>query len=420
MQVLSVCGGVPLRGTAVIHGAKNSVLPVLAACVLCRSPCVLHNCPNIDDVESALQILRHLGCTAARSGSTVCVDASGMDACQIPPELAGKMRSSIIFLGAILSRLGCAELALPGGCPLGERPIDLHIAALRQMGAECVCSPDCVCCRAARLHGAVIALPFPSVGATENALLAALGCGETIEIQNAAREPEITDLVRFLQSAGAEISGGGTSKLTVCGGTPLHGTTYTILPDRVETASFLCAAAGCGGDVTLVRTDCTALSAVCSVLEGCGCEISSGRDSLRIRAPRRLRASRETIVTAPYPGFPTDVQAPMMAALLRAEGESRICETIFENRFHHVPQLRKLGADIALCGQTACIRGAERLRGAALHAEDLRGAMALVIGALQSEEESTITGIKHLRRGYDNLEENLRALGADVKCVEIC
>lgn len=419
MEVLSVCGGRPLGGTAVIHGAKNSVLPVLAACVLCRSPCVLHNCPNIDDVQSALQILRYLGCTAERSGSTVCVDASHVDTCRIPQELAGKMRSSIIFLGAILSRLGCAELALPGGCPLGARPIDLHIAALRQMGAVCDCSQKCVCCSAGKLHEASIALPFPSVGATENALLAALGCEGTVRIQNAAREPEVTDLVRFLLSAGAKISGAGTAELTVCGGAPLHGTTYTILPDRIETASFLCAAAGCGGDVTLLRTQRAPSEAVCRLLERCGCEITEGRDTLRIRADRRLRASHDTIVTAPYPGFPTDAQAPMMAALLRAEGESRICETIFENRFHHVPQLRKLGADIALCGQTACIRGTQRLHGAAMHAEDLRGAMALVVGALQAEEESTITGIKHLRRGYDNLEENLRALGADVKCVEI-
>ena len=420
MEVLSVCGGRPLGGTAVIHGAKNSVLPVLAACVLCRSPCVLHNCPNIDDVQSALQILRYLGCTAERSGSTVCVNASHVDTCRVPQELAGKMRSSIIFLGAILSRLGCAELALPGGCPLGARPIDLHIAALRQMGAVCDCSPECVCCNAGTLHDAVIALPFPSVGATENALLAALGFEGTVRIQNAAREPEITDLVRFLLSAGARISGAGTAELTVCGGAPLHGTTYTILPDRIETASLLGAAAGCGGDETLLRTQRAPSEAVCRSLERCGCEITEGHDTLRIRADRRLRASHDTIVTAPYPGFPTDAQAPMMAALLRAEGESRICETIFENRFHHVPQLRKLGADIALCGQTACIRGAQRLHGAAMHAEDLRGAMALVVGALQAEEESTITGIKHLRRGYDNLEENLRALGADVKCVEIC
>lgn len=420
MQVLSVCGGAPLRGTAVIHGAKNSVLPILAACVLCRSPCVLHNCPNIDDVQSALQILRHLGCKAERSGSTVCVDAAHMDTHQIPPHLAGRMRSSIIFLGAILARLGNAELALPGGCPLGERPIDLHIAALRQMGASCACAPGCVCCCAQRLHAAKITLPFPSVGATENAILAALGCEGTVEIGNAAREPEITDLVRFLLSAGAKIEGAGTANLCVCGGTPLHGTTYTIMPDRVETASFLCAAAGCGGDVTLARASRTELSAVCEVLQQCGCTITSGHDALRIRAPERLLACKKTIVTAPYPGFPTDVQAPMMAALLRAEGESRICETIFESRFHHVPQLRKLGADIALCGQTACVRGAAHLRGAQMQAEDLRGAMALVIGALQAEAESTISGIKHLRRGYDNMEENLRALGADVKCVEIC
>lgn len=419
MEVLSVCGGKRLEGECVMHGAKNSVLPILAACVLCEGPCVLHHCPKIDDVESAMQILRHLGCRAERSGSAVCVDASSLHTCRIPPLLAGTMRSSIIFLGAMLARLGCAELALPGGCPLGERPIDLHIAALRQLGACCISTDECVVCRAQRLRGAKIALPFPSVGATENTILAALGCEGLTLICGAAREPEITDLVRFLRSAGAEIYGEGTAQLVVRGGTKLHGTTYTIMPDRIETASFLCAAAGCGGDVMLRRATRRELGALCEVLQGCGCELRQERDALRIRAPERLKACREVVTTAPYPGFPTDAQAVLMAALLRARGESQICETIFENRFHHVKELQKLGADIEICAQTAKIRGVRRLSGANMQAEDLRGAMALVIGALQAEGESAICGIKHLRRGYDMLEENLRALGADVKCVEI-
>lgn len=419
MEVLSVCGGKRLAGECVMHGAKNSVLPILAACVLCKGPCVLHHCPNIDDVESAMQILRYLGCRAERNGASVLVDASMIHTCRIPPMLAGTMRSSIIFLGAMLARLSCAELALPGGCPLGERPIDLHIAALRRLGADCECTDECVCCHAGCLRGERILLPFPSVGATENTILAALGCEGTAEILGAAREPEITDLVRFLRSAGAEIYGEGTSRLQITGGKKLHGTTYTIMPDRIETASFLCAAAGCGGDVLLRRASRCELSPVCEVLEHCGCKLEQERDALRIRAPERLIAFRDTVVTAPYPGFPTDAQAVLMAALVRAEGESRIRETIFENRFHHVKELQKLGADIAVCGQTATVRGVKQLTGTNMRAEDLRGAMALVIGALQAQGESTIYGIKHLRRGYDSLEENLRALGAGVKCVEI-
>lgn len=419
MQALSVSGGVPLRGEVVIHGAKNSALPILAASLLCRSPCVLHNCPNIEDVETTLQLLRCLGCTSSRSGSTVFVDTSKAENVRLSAELTGKMRSSIIFLGAVFARFGEAELAMPGGCPLGARPIDLHLYALRQLGAACSCSDQAVVCREQALHGADIVLPFPSVGATENALLAALRCAQPSVIRNAALEPEITDLARFLQSAGAEISGVGTSVLTVRGGVPLHGTTYTILPDRMQAASFLCAAAGCGGEVTLLRTDGAALSAVCRVLRSLGCTLTPGRDTLHISAPLRLRANELRVATAPYPGFATDAQSPLTAAVLRAEGTSEICETIFENRFHHVAQLKKLGAQIVQRENTLLVRGVPQLQGAALQAEDLRGAMALVIGALQASGRSTITGIEHLRRGYERLEPSLRALGADIKCVEI-
>lgn len=251
MQILSVTGGAPLYGTVPIHGAKNSVLPILAAAVLCRSPCVLHNCPQIEDVDTALEILKCLGCRSERRGGSLFVDASGMDGCEIPVELAGKMRSSIVFLGPVLARRGKARLALPGGCPLGARPIDLHLMALRAMGAEVEMEGGHVCAKAQMLAPAKIALPFPSVGATENAMLAATGCTGCTEIWNAAREPEIVDLAGFLRSAGAEISGAGGGHITVCGGAPLHGTTYTVLPDRIETATYLCAAAACGGVVTL-------------------------------------------------------------------------------------------------------------------------------------------------------------------------
>ena len=418
MQILSVTGGAPLYGAVPIHGAKNSVLPILAAAVLCRSPCVLHNCPQIEDVDTALEILKCLGCRSERRGGSLFVDASGMDGCEIPVELAGKMRSSIVFLGPVLARRGKARLALPGGCPLGARPIDLHLMALRAMGAEVEMEGGHVCAKAQTLAPAKIALPFPSVGATENAMLAATGCTGCTEIWNAAREPEIVDLAGFLRSAGAEISGAGGGHITVCGGTPLHGTTYTVLPDRIETATYLCAAAACGGDVTLRQASAETCRPLIALLRESGCTIEERHDVLRISCAGRLKAP-ERVTTGPYPGFPTDAQAPLMAALLRAEGRTEFVETIFENRLRHAEQLRKMGADIRVDGRKAVVTGVERLNGAELLAEDLRGGAALVIAALSAEGKSSVSGVKHIKRGYDRLEENLKSLGADIKTVEI-
>ena len=255
MQSLMITGGAPLIGSVAIHGAKNSVLPILAAAVLCQSPCVLHNCPQIEDACTALSILRRLGCRVERQGSTIFVDPRGLYACEVPPELARKMRSSVIFLGALTARTGQAAVALPGGCPLGARPIDLHRMALEALGAETALDAGKITCRMKKSRPARITFPFPSVGATENAMLAAMGCRGTVVLENAAREPEIADLACFLRSAGAEIRGIGSGTLTIEGGRPLHGTDYTILPDRIETATYLCAAAACGGDVTLRQTD---------------------------------------------------------------------------------------------------------------------------------------------------------------------
>ena len=390
MQILSVTGGAPLYGTVPIHGAKNSVLPILAAAVLCRSPCVLHNCPQIEDVDTALEILKCLGCRSERRGGSLFVDASGMDGCEIPVELAGKMRSSIVFLGPVLARRGKARLALPGGCPLGARPIDLHLMALRAMGAEVEMEGGHVCAKAQTLAPAKIALPFPSVGATENAMLAATGCTGCTEIWNAAREPEIVDLAGFLRSAGAEISGAGGGHITVCS----------------------------GGDVTLRQASAETCRPLIALLRESGCTIEERHDVLRISCAGRLKAP-ERVTTGPYPGFPTDAQAPLMAALLRAEGRTEFVETIFENRLRHAEQLRKMGADICVDGRKAVVTGVERLNGAELLAEDLRGGAALVIAALSAEGKSSVSGVKHIKRGYDRLEENLKSLGADIKTVEI-
>ena len=409
MQSLMITGGAPLIGSVAIHGAKNSVLPILAAAVLCQSPCVLHNCPQIEDVSTALSILRRLGCCVEQQGSTIFVDPRALYACEVPPELARKMRSSVIFLGALTARTGQAAVA---------RPIDLHRMALEALGAETALDAGKITCRMENPRPARITFPFPSVGATENAMLAAMGCRGTVVLENAAREPEITDLAGFLRSAGAEIRGIGSGTLTIEGGKPLHGTTYTILPDRIETATYLCAAAACGGDVTLRQTDGQTLLPVLDALRASGCTISERPGILRIRAEGR-RTSPGRIVTRPYPGFPTDAQALMMAAVLRAEGETVFVETIFEDRLRHTAELRKMGAEICVKENTALVRGVPVLHGATVQAGDLRGGAALVAAALSAEGNSQVLGVKHIKRGYDRLEENLKSLGAAIKTVEI-
>lgn len=418
MEQLKITGGAPLSGALAIHGAKNSVLPILAACCLCSSACVLHNCPKIDDVETALEIIRALGGAARREGSTLLIDPTGLHACCIEPRLAGRMRSSVLFLGALLARAGRAELALPGGCPLGSRPVDLHVAALRRLGAQIVQTPRRITAELPHQRDADIYLPLPSVGATENVLLACARGQSLVRLSGAAREPEIEDLIGFLHACGADITGAGTGELTIRGVRALHGATYTILPDRIETASYLCALAGCGGDVELRRTDARLLAPVIAALRQAGCEITVRRDTLRAVRSAPLRASGP-VVTAPYPGFPTDAQAVLMAALLKAQGQSVLHETIFERRFLHVPELQSLGADICLEGSVAFVRGVAALHGAALHASDLRGAAALVIAAMMADGESTLTGLHHLRRGYENFEQNLKNLGANIKSVDI-
>lgn len=417
MEIWAVTGGKRLSGEVTIHGAKNSALPILAATLLCREACVLHNCPQIEDVETALSILRGLGAHVQRQGQTVHIHARTLcDAC-VPRTLAEKMRSSILFLGALTAREGEAEIALPGGCRLGARPIDLHLSALRKMGAEITVEEDTVRCRAARLNATHIRLPFPSVGATENILLAATACAGTLTLENAALEPEIGDLIGFLRAAGAEISGAGTKTLTIRGGRPLHGTEHTILPDRIETATYLCAAAACGGDVRLQKTAPELLRPVLTALTAAGCAITGKRDALRIASDGCLHACGQ-LVTAPYPAFPTDAQAPMMAALLRAEGESVFEETVFSERFRHVPWLRRLGAEIRVEERCARVRGVKALYGAALEAEDLRGGAALLIAALSAEGNSYISGVKHIKRGYARLEENLNSLGAHIRVLD--
>lgn len=413
MEALIIGGGKPLQGTVSVCGAKNAVLPVMAAAVAHGGTYILHNCPDITDVSIAGEIIRHLGGQVLRQEQTLWVDTANVCRWQIPAALMARMRASVLFLGALLARFGRAVLTMPGGCPLGRRPIDLHLEALAQMGAGVCLYENEIRCEAARLHGCVIELPFPSVGATENALVAATACHGTVRILGAAREPEVVDLVRFLRSSGAEITGEGTAELTVHGGAAMGNTTHTVLPDRIETATLLCAAAGCGGEIVLQKTDGALLPPVVEALEQAGCQVVCAAGEIRLSSSGELQACG-SLETAPYPGFPTDAQALVMAAMLRAKGSVRFSESVFERRFGHVPQLRKFGACIETAGSTALVQGVPKLHAAQAEGVDLRAAAALVIAALQAEGKSVITGLKHLDRGYDNLEGKLRLLGADI------
>lgn len=412
MEKLIICGGRPLRGTVEIHGAKNSVLPILAACVLCPERCVVTRCPDILDVAAAVEILHHLGCAAERIGSSTVVDAAEASETSITPQLMEKMRASVNFLGALLGRFGRAELSLPGGCSLGKRPIDYHIAALGELGVRFQEQGSRLCFTWPHRHGGEVTLPFPSVGATENVLLAAVTVPEPVVLYHAAREPEVVDLCGFLTAMGAEISGAGTDTICIRGGKALHGASYSVLPDRIETATYLAMTAACGGDVLLKGAKAEHLLPVIHILQKAGCEITSRGKTIHIQSRLPLHGVG-LVETAAYPGFPTDAQAPLMAALLRAEGESIFRENVFCSRFHHVKQLQKFGADISISACDATVRGVESLYNAHAEATDLRGGAGVLIGALQARGRSTVDNMHFVRRGYADLQQNLQGLGAE-------
>ena len=418
MSYLMIGGGRPLHGRIAVQCAKNSVLPVLAAALLAGDACRIAACPRLSDVETAVEILRHLGCTAQWDGGDLLVDTTHISRCDIPEELMRKMRSSVIFLGAILSRCGQAELSYPGGCELGPRPIDLHLTALRTLGAEINEIGGSLLCRANRLRGADIVLTLPSVGATENAILAACGAEGTTVIANAAREPEIADLQDFLQKLGVEIHGAGTSAITVQGKGTLHGCTHRCIGDRIAASTYLCAAAAAGGQVTLSGIDYRHLATVTTALHQAGCRLQCDDDTVTLESSGRLR-SIAPVRTSPYPGFPTDAQPLLMAALLRSEGATMFVENMFESRYRHVPELLRMGAEIRLEGRVAVVCGVTDLHGAAVRSADLRGGAALVIAGLQAQGVTQIHNIHHIQRGYQDIAGNLAALGAEVSTAEL-
>lgn len=420
MSYFQITGGTPLEGALPVHGAKNSVLPILAACLLARDQVVLHNCPELTDVAAALAILEHLGCKTKREGDTVVIIPGGPITNTIPEELMRPMRSSIFFLGPLLARTGGAHQSMPGGCEIGARPIDLHLAAVRALGAVITEDGDGLHCTAGDgLKGCEIHLSLASVGATENALLAACGAQGTTTITNAAREPEIVALQEFLNLLGARVCGAGGGVITVEGGRPLSGGSYTIMGDRIVAATLLSCGACAGGDVTVFGVDWRQVSTVAAVLSEAGCTVTSGEGMVRLRRdPDRLLRAVSTVRTAPYPGFPTDAQAPVMAALTKSKGTTLFVENLFESRYRHVPELVRMGAEIEIEGRVAMVQGAPRLHAAQLEACDLRGGGALTAAALGAEGTSTVHGLRHIDRGYQRLEEMIRRLGGNIVRIE--
>jgi UDP-N-acetylglucosamine 1-carboxyvinyltransferase len=418
MDKLAIIGGRPLYGEIPISGAKNSALKVMAASLLTDEPLTLRNVPRLADVDMLLRLLEQHGAEASFEGSTLALHAKTIASTEAPYDLVRKMRASFNVLGPLLAREGKAKVSLPGGCAIGARPVDLHLKALTAMGAEIDLDEGYVIAGApGGLKGAYISFPFVSVGATEHTMLAAtLAEGETT-IENAAREPEITDLANCLNAMGAKVSGAGTSTITVEGVERLHGAEHSVLPDRIETGAYAMAVAATGGELTLSGTNSELLGAAWAVLEETGVELDEVEGGIRIRR-NGARCKAVDIVTQPFPGFPTDLQAQFMALMTTADGVSTIKETIFENRFMHAPELSRMGAKISVDGQTATVRGVPRLKGAPVMATDLRASMSLVIAGLAAEGQTMVNRVYHLDRGFERLEEKLQACGALIERVK--
>lgn len=416
MNKLVIDGGIPLKGEITVQGAKNAVLPILAATLVADGKCVIHNCPWLRDVEKTKQVLERLGCKINFQKGTITVDSSTINGCKIDERLMREMRSSIIFLGAILTAYGKAIVGMPGGCPIGLRPIDLHLKALRKMGVEISEEHGYLKCEGDKINGADIHLDFPSVGATENIMLAAVKAEGTTVITNAAREPEIVDLANFLNKLGAKVNGAGSSVITVEGVKNLHGAEYRIMPDRIAAQTYLIAAMITGGEIRLLDAETSHMQAGLSVLKEMGGRIKTEGKSVYLKSNGVIK-NIHILKTMPYPGFPTDIQSPFMALSCIADGTSVFVENIFENRFRHVDELTRMGADIKVEGRSAVVRGVKKLCCANVEAHELRGGAALVLAALSAEGRSVVTGTDFIDRGYENIEGNLSMCGASIKRV---
>jgi UDP-N-acetylglucosamine 1-carboxyvinyltransferase len=416
MDKLLITGGKRLSGEIAISGAKNAALPILCAGLLTADTVRLSNVPNLHDVDTMLKLLRQMGLVAEQDGDRVSLRGNAINKPEAPYEMVKTMRAAILVLGPLVARFGEAKVSLPGGCAIGSRPVDQHIKGLQAMGAEITIEAGYIHAKAKRLKGCRIVTDMITVTGTENLLMAAtLAEGETV-LENAAREPEVTDLANLLVSMGAKIEGIGTDRLVIQGVEKLRGASHTVIADRIETGTFLCAVAATGGDVMLKNTRGDILDVVLDKLREAGTIVTTGADWIRVQMAARPKAV--SFRTTEYPGFPTDMQAQFMALNCVADGSSRVTETIFENRFMHVQELNRLGASIAIDGHTATVQGVEKLIGAPVMATDLRASASLVIAGLVAQGETLVDRIYHLDRGYDRMEDKLSAVGADIKRVK--
>lgn len=413
MDRFLITGGAPLKGTVRIAGAKNATLPIMAASLLCPGTCEIHEVPDLRDVRVMCEILKLMG-AKVEAGKGYCrIDAASVAACEVPENLMREMRSSIFIMGALLGRLGKVKVSYPGGCAIGPRPIDLHLKGLSALGAKITEKHGYVLAEGPALRGSDVHLDFPSVGATENIMMAAVKAQGVTFIRNAAKEPEVVDLQNFLNKMGAKIRGAGTDTIKIEGVSDLHPTSHSVIPDRIEAGTFMLAAAMTQGDVHLENVIAEHTEPVAAKLRETGAEVVSSGEGIYVTARRRLQAV--DIKTLPYPGYPTDMQPQTMAMLSVAEGTSVAIENIFVNRFKHVDELRRMGAQIKIEGRAAVIRGVERLSGACVEASDLRAGVALVLAGLVADGQTVLENVYHIDRGYEALEEKLRRLGAQVQ-----
>jgi UDP-N-acetylglucosamine 1-carboxyvinyltransferase len=424
---IQVRGGNRLNGEIRISGAKNAALPLMVASLLTDEPLILASVPHLTDISQLAEILAGLGVditldgngrTEAEIGRVLNLHARTIKSTEAPYELVRKMRASFLVIGPLIARCHKAKVSLPGGCAIGTRPVDLHLKGLEAMGTEIELSEGYVIAKAPKgLHGARINFPFVSVGATENLVMAATLAKGTTILENAATEPEVTDLVHCLQAMGAKIDGVGTRTITIEGVDRLHGASHTVLPDRIETGTYMMAIAATGGEVELTGTRADLVASVIPLLKDAGVGIQATNRGIRVSRNGAHYTGVE-VTTEPYPGFPTDLQAQLMALMCTANGVSRITETIFENRFMHAPELLRMGADITIDHQTAVVRGVNRLRGAPVMATDLRASVSLIIAGLAAEGETVVNRVYHLDRGFERIEEKLSAVGADIRRVK--
>ena len=406
----------PLKGSVKIDGAKNAVLPIIAATLLVEGKTVLNGVPNLRDVHVISDLIRHLGAEVEFEGTTLTVDASGINTCEAPYELVRKMRASFLVMGPLLARFNRTKISMPGGCAIGTRPIDLHLKGFKALGADVEIDHGFVEASTEKLVGKKLYLDFPSVGATENIMMAAALAEGTTIIENAAEEPEIVDLANFLNEMGANVRGAGTNTIKIIGVEKLHGAEHTVIPDRIEAATYMVAAAMTKGDITVENILMEHLKPIAAKLVEAGCEVIEMGDSVRVIGPETLKPI--DIKTLPHPGFPTDVQAQFMAMLTIAKGTAVVIETVFENRFMHVAEFNRMGADIKIEGRSAIVNGVDKLYGSKVNATDLRAGAALILCGLIAEGETQIGEIYHIQRGYVDIDKKIRALGGNIEIVE--